>query len=414
REEETRTAIKDYRILGRTGFKVSDIALGGTADEAGVLRYAFEKGINYIDTAEVYGNGKSEERIGQALKHVDRKKIFITTKLIFPLEETQEKLLERFNKCQERLNTPYVDALYIHLASDVKQVKHEGFHAAVKRLKSEGRLKHAGLSCHGDSGQGGQAMEKVLGAACEDGRFDLMLFVYNFMHRESGERILKACRDHNIGTTIMKTAPGAITIEPLDPDNLTEEYEKDVKTLMDEGMTRQEAIDEIREWIDRQNVLIEKARPFREKHGAQTNRQLKKAALQWVLANPDVHTVCMRIRGFDDVDEYVPISGTRLSQAGTGFLEEYRQAFNHLYCRHGCRLCAEHCAHKLPVSTIMRYSYYFYNQGREKEAMTRYARLKDRNGSRCMACTAPCDGACPYGVDIKANLLMANALLRLA
>jgi RNase P/RNase MRP subunit p30 len=50
-------------------------------------------------------------------------------------------------------------------------------------------------------------MDKVLQAAAEDGRFDVMLFVYNFLQQEQGQRVLKACKENNVGATLMKTNP---------------------------------------------------------------------------------------------------------------------------------------------------------------------------------------------------------------
>lgn len=70
--------IKEYRLLGRTGFKVSDIGAGSIQDE-GVLRAALEAGVNYIDTAEEYPG--HHRVVAQAIKGRDRKSIFITTKL---------------------------------------------------------------------------------------------------------------------------------------------------------------------------------------------------------------------------------------------------------------------------------------------------------------------------------------------
>jgi len=58
---EKAVKIKQHRILGRTGFKVSDIALGGGTSESDVVRYAYDKGINYFDTAESYGGHGSQE-----------------------------------------------------------------------------------------------------------------------------------------------------------------------------------------------------------------------------------------------------------------------------------------------------------------------------------------------------------------
>ncbi len=58
-------------------------------------------------------------------------------------------------------------------------------------------------------------------AAVEDGRFDLMLLSYNFMNKDEAEKVLKACKAANIGTTAMKTAPGAVDLPPFDPENPT-------------------------------------------------------------------------------------------------------------------------------------------------------------------------------------------------
>ena len=95
--------IKKYRTLGRTGFKVSEIAMGGTRNrDATVVRYAYDHGINYFDMGETYINGQAEQFIGENQQFMDRKKIFITTKIHLREDETKESMLERFRKCQER------------------------------------------------------------------------------------------------------------------------------------------------------------------------------------------------------------------------------------------------------------------------------------------------------------------------
>ena len=75
---ETTLKIKEYRTLGRTGFKVSDIGAGSIMDE-GVLGTALDSGVNYIDTAEQYpGHHKI---VANVLKGRDRKSVFISSKL---------------------------------------------------------------------------------------------------------------------------------------------------------------------------------------------------------------------------------------------------------------------------------------------------------------------------------------------
>jgi predicted aldo/keto reductase-like oxidoreductase len=122
----------------------------------------------------------------------------------------------------------------------------------------------------------------------------------------------------------------------------------------------------------------------------------------------------MSLNNYEGVDTFIPLSGTTLSQDGLVFLKDYEEAYGTRYCRHACNKCAGSCSKGVPVSTIMRYSYYFKCQGREKYAMKKYAALGTRNASLCESCGVPCDGACPYGVNIRANLFKAHSLLRLA
>jgi len=341
---------------------------------------------------------------------MDRKKIFITTKIHFDMDETEESILERFGKCQERLQTDYVDTLYMHGVSDLNKINHAGFHAATEKLKADGRLRFVGLSSHGPRDPEGDSMDKVLCAAAEDGRYDLMLLVYNFMNKEEGEKVLAACKKNNVGTTAMKTMPGMLVVEPFDPENTTGDYKEQMDRMIEDGRSKKAAIKRIQDSVKEQEKLSEDIKPFAEKHGIKTNEKLRMASLQWVLANPNMHTVCMGLENFEELDAFIPLSGTKLSHADAAFLRDYQYAFNNRYCRHGCTTCIDQCAYKLQVSTIMRYSYYFAMQGREQIAMRKYARL-DNNGSICMSCNATCTGACPHGVDIQNNMLSAHSVL---
>ena len=201
--------IKEYRTLGRTGFKASDIGFGsGELTDPALLEAILDRGINYIDAAEGYARGRVESTIGSVIKKRDRKSVFVSTKLTLGKERTKEKYLERAHKCLERLQTDYIDCLMIHMPSTVEHLKTEGFHAAIRELKTEGKVRFCGLSNHGPQWQDvPETMEKVHLAAAEDGRFDVALFVYNFIQRDMGDRILKAYKEKNVGTTIMKTNP---------------------------------------------------------------------------------------------------------------------------------------------------------------------------------------------------------------
>ncbi len=301
----------------------------------------------------------------------------------------------------------------MHSVTDVNKIGHVAFHTLADKMKAEGRIKHVGISSHGPRGEEGDSMETVLCAAAEDGRFDLMLLVYNFLNFEEGEKVLAACKKHNIGTTAMKTNPGRLEIHPLDEDNLYEGYADYIERATGEGLSREEALERIRSWIAEQEAKVDEIRPFVDKHGLTTNEELRAASLQWVLRNKNMHTACMGLSDFEGLDRYLPLSGTKLSANGASFLEQYARAYGHQYCRHACTACAGSCPHKLPVSTIMRYSYYFSMQKREKHAMGKYAKLGGQNGARCRDCAAPCLGTCPHGVDVRRSLLAAHDMLSL-
>jgi predicted aldo/keto reductase-like oxidoreductase len=372
--------IQSYKTLGRTGWRVSDIGFGtGPLREPTLVRAAFDKGINYFDTAESYGNGAAERAIGEALPHIGRENVFIATKAVFRGGETESEVLDRVRRSLQRLKTDYVDAYSMHHTPTVEFLGHPGYHAAMARLKAEGQVRFAGVSYHGPSRDGQGNMAEVLSAAAEDGRFDMMLFVYNFMNSEQGDRILAACKANDVGTTIMKSAPGVLHHDAWDPANMTDDQ-----------------------------------RRFTEQHGLRTEDQLRYGSIQWVLQNPDAHTVCVSLNDFGNIDRVVALSGTRLSQSDGEYLDRLAQSVNSRYCRHGCVECSSSCPQNVPVSRIMRYAYYFEMQGREKHAMSRYAQLGGANGSVCLDCSAPCNAACPHGFQIRTELSKAHSMLTLA
>ncbi len=410
--------IKQYRVLGRTGFEVSDISMGGSLSDSNVLRYAYDRGVNLVDTAEVYGNGDSERKIGMALPEMDRKKIFVVTKLILRPDDTEQTLFDRFTKCQERLDTEYVDALYIHNATLVKEVSHEAFHQTATRLKRDGRLRFIGISSHGPSDPQHDSMEKVLLSAVEDGRFDLMLMTYNFLNAQEGGRVLNACKEKNIGTVCMKAAAGRIEIDSFDPENPTEDQRRLLDKYTKRGMTRDKAIEIIQKRVDHATAQWEKDNPavrtFMSKYGVDDQRSLDRASRQWVLQNSDMHTLCVTMPDFDSIDATLPLSGIGISPRQAAMLDDYRRVFGGRYCRHGCTMCAHLCPKGVRVSTVMRYFYYFHNQGRERMAMEKYARLDQRNAESCWDCDAPCLAGCPYNFQIQASLTKAHNTLSFA
>ncbi len=401
-----KTEIKNYRTLGRTGFKVSDIGYGaGPLTNANVLRAALHMGVNYIDTAEHYGNGRSERTVGDVLKKFDRKSIFLTTKLNLTFRsEKKEDIKQRFNKCLERLQTDYVDCLMTHMVPTVESVTHEGFHEVVQQLKTEGKVRFIGISNHGLehrlAGDIKEPMEKVLLAAAEDGRFDVVLFVYNFLQKEQGEIIIRACKAKNMGITLMKTNPVNFYIS--------------AKRRFDSAKEKGEEIPNAKaQMLKEYSTRIGQAEEFKKKYGLKTETQVRDAAIKFVLSHSDVHTVCPSINTFYELETFVALSGQKLQAIDISMLNDYEKDLSHVYCRHACGICEAVCPHNIPVNTIMRYNHYFEAQGREKHAMLKYASLSKTNEHLCENCEGLCVTACPYNVPIQGLLMLAHQNLTL-
>jgi aryl-alcohol dehydrogenase-like predicted oxidoreductase len=400
-EEEVK--IKEYRTLGRTGFKVSDMSFGsGELAEPSLLEAILDAGINYIDTAEGYGRGRSERIIGSVIKNRDRKKIFVTTKLGLRGDLTKEAIKDRALKCLERLQTKYVDCLMIHMPNTVDKLNTEGFHAAFKELKAEERVRFLGLSNHGAQwGDVPETMAKVHLAAAEDGRFDVALLVYNFLQKDEGERILKVYKQKNIGATLMKTNP------VLNYSEVKEQADQ----LKEEG---KEVSERMQNLLDRLKGRADGTEAFQKLYGLKSFDEVRSAAMKFVLDNPNVSCVCPTIKNFSDLEFYGNLSGARFDLEAEKTLAAYKTLYGDLYCRHACGKCESSCPHSVPVNTIMRYNHYFQAQGREKAAMVQYAAIPQNKADICRNCSGFCEKSCPYGVPIQGLLVLADSTLSLA
>ena len=121
----------EYRRLGPTGMQVSAISLGAwltygsdkvafdTAQEC--IKVAIENGINFIDIANVYSNGKAEETVGKVVQSYDRNKLVISTKAYFPMSDdvndrglSRKNIFQSVHQSLKRLQMDYIDIFFCH------------------------------------------------------------------------------------------------------------------------------------------------------------------------------------------------------------------------------------------------------------------------------------------------------------
>ena len=149
-----------YRHLGKYGVKVSEVALGSwltyggaTEDEAAraCIEKAYDLGINFFDTANVYVRGKSEEVVGKALAPYVRGSYFLATKVYFPMGDgpndrglSRKHIFEQCHLSLKRLGTDYIDLYQCHRYDSETPL--EETLVALDDLARQGKILYAGVS----------------------------------------------------------------------------------------------------------------------------------------------------------------------------------------------------------------------------------------------------------------------------
>ncbi len=193
--------------LGKSDIDVFPIALGTNAvgghnlynnldEEQGkeVVRTAIKSGVSLLDTAYIYGLGRSEELIGETIKEFSRDAYKIATKGAHYFDENNEErisnkpefLKEQVEQSLKRLQVDYIDLYYIHFPDD-ETPKNEAV-AALKELKDQGKIKAIGVSNF--------SLEQ-LKEANKDGYVDVVQLEYNLLNREN-EHIFEYTSENNI------------------------------------------------------------------------------------------------------------------------------------------------------------------------------------------------------------------------
>lgn len=287
-----------YRKFGKLNWEISEIGFGAWAigggwgpqndnDSIKALHHAIDLGVNFIDTAQGYGNGKSEEIIGKVLLERSEE-IFVATKippktfewppkldydanLAFP----KDYLIKECEKSLKRLKRDYLDLYQLHTWSSKFNVQDELFEV-FEKLKKDGKIRASGASLPDTT------PEFIVGAL-SDGNIDSVQLIYNLFEQFPAWNLLKLCKANEIGVIVRV---------PFDEGSLTGKYSLD--TCFPEG--------DIRQYYFRGNNLkavIEKVKKIKEykdeKHPSFTMADF---ALKFCLSNIAVSTVIPGMRNF--------------------------------------------------------------------------------------------------------------------
>jgi aryl-alcohol dehydrogenase-like predicted oxidoreductase len=300
-----------YRRMGKTGLKLSEIALGSSilypenaSSDLGIacIRRAFELGINTFDTADAYERGETERVLGEAIHDLPREQIVIATKCWFPVWPgplgrglSRKHIFEAAHASLRRLRTDYIDLYQAHKYDDETPI--EETLAAFDLLVRQGKVLYVGCSNFSPE-QLCDANHKASVPGVS--RFDCIQSAYHMLAQEIESGILPLCREEGVGV---------IVYSPLARGMLTGKY-KSGKIPAGSSVAAAPPEWRRRYFTARNLKLIQSLHQF-----AQARRfSLSEVALAWILRRSEITSCIIGAQTPKQVEENVKASAVRLSQ----------------------------------------------------------------------------------------------------
>ena len=299
----------EYRRLGDSDLMVSEISLGSwltyglgvEADQArACLEAAFEQGINFIDTANVYGRGAAEEFLGEALAGRPRDSYVLATKLFFPMSDEDRGLSaaqveKQLDASLERLRTSYVDLYQCH-RYDWDTPLEETMEALTAAVDS-GKVRYIGFS---------EWPAERIQAAMDLGysaKFVSSQPQYSLLWREPEAEVIPICKRYNIGQIVWS---------PLGQGVLTGKYEPG-KPLPAGTRATSDEMNGFMDRLLRREVLeaVQRLKPV----AAEAGLSLTQFALAWVLREENVSSAIIGASRPSQVVENCGASGAKVDPA---------------------------------------------------------------------------------------------------
>ena len=370
----------EYTEFGTTGVEVSKLGFGAMrlpmVESGGeevvdyeraveMMQYAFKQGVNYVDTAPHYCNGKSELAVGKALSGW-RDEVYLSTKN--PSENiTGSAWRECLENSLEKLQTDYIDFYHlwgIDWESYESDISDEPLQEAFK-AKEEGLINHLSFSFHDDA----ENLFKLI----DTGHFETMLVQYNLLDR-SNEAGISYAQENDVGVAVMGPIGGGRLASPSN---------------------------ELQEMMPESDSTVE-------------------TALRFVMSNPDVDIVLSGMENKDMVEQNLkiaanpnPLSEAELEQVQK-MLEENKKLAD-LYCT-GCEYCLP-CPEEVNIPKIFEWMNYHRVYDLTEFAKTKFnelgteAAFEDGFGpEKCIECGA-CEEKCPQDIAIIDQLKETAAVL---
>jgi aryl-alcohol dehydrogenase-like predicted oxidoreductase len=303
----------EYRNLGRSGLKVSEIALGNWLTHGGYVaeesatrcvNRAYELGINFFDTANAYMRGAAEEVLGRALRPYPRSSYVLATKLFWPMGDgpndrglSRKHVMEQCHASLKRLGVDYIDLYQCHRFDPSTPV--DETLRAIDDLITQGKVLYAGIS----EWTALQIASAV--SFAREHNIDQIVSSqpqYSILYRTIEKEVIPFCEREGIGQVVFS---------PLAQGVLAGRYRPGQAPPQD-SRAASEAANVIQRLL-RDEVLqaVEKLRPI----AADLKLSLSQLSLAWVLRQANLSSAIIGASRPEQIDDNVGASGVKLDAA---------------------------------------------------------------------------------------------------
>jgi aryl-alcohol dehydrogenase-like predicted oxidoreductase len=319
----------EYRKLGDTDLQVSAITFGawaaggwmwgGNDDKQAIdaMKAAYDLGITSIDTAPVYGQGKSEELVGQAIKDIPRDKVQILTKYGMRWDIAQgtfgfkskdndgkdidvykyaakDSIIEECERSLKRLGTDYIDLYQIHWPDDTTPI--DETMEAILRLQQQGKIRQAGVSNYSVAQM--QEAEKTIKLASNQVPFSMV-------KRDIEKDVIPYCLENNKGILAYSPMERGLLTGKMKPGQQFGEgdHRAGLKYFTDEN-------------IQRTNAFLEKIKPLAD----EKNATLGQLVIRWTIEHPGITIALVGARNAEQAAQNAKAIEVKLSAEEIQFI----------------------------------------------------------------------------------------------
>ncbi len=349
-----------YRSLGRSDIKVPVVSMGVmNASNPELVQASYDLGIRFFDTAAYYQYGRNEQMVGRVINKLGvRDKVVIATKVLpggqrrgLDEKAVKEKFLTAFDGSLKRLDTDYVDIIYLHDVSSADDVNNRGIIEAMTELKDKGKAKLVGVSSHSN-------MANVINAVVELGFHDIVLSAINVSMSDDTALLdaIKKAGSKGIAIVAMKTQVGGSGLP--NPDALRE-------------------------------------------YGSET---LATATLKWAV---NVDGICTAIPGYTNFEhmrqDFSVASNLEYTDDERKLLSDNSVKLGLGFCRQ-CRSCLATCPNGADVPTLMRTHMYATRYGNFHHARAVLSDIPHGQGLSACASCGECSAQCANSINIPERI----------